>query len=39
MKTLIKNTTIIIMNENLDILENYNLVIEGDKISKMSNEL
>lgn len=36
MKTLIKNITVITMNETLDILENGNIYIDNDEISRIS---
>ncbi len=35
MKTLIKNITIITMNDNLDILKNANISIVDDEISRI----
>ena len=35
MKTLIKNITVITMNDTLDILENANVLIENDEISRI----
>ena len=37
-KKLIKNVTVITMNENNDILKNHNIIISGDTIEKIAYE-